>query len=177
MGDKHSIPGLFIFDNFFNQSGYYCYTFSSKSKLRQKELAKNINIIGVSRSLIITIIIMALKVILGAEYWVAKSMFGINLASGSVVDNFTFAAILFVLLLFVYSLSTFISLVAVNKGWEYFLSVIFILLGSCFFIFKSLVLLFLFGRGLATLLVISVILTFMINLINYKFINNFEYKS
>lgn len=84
--------------------------------------------------------------------------------------------VLFILLNFFYSLATLVSLLGVKYGWEYVLTAVFIILGTCFLSFRPVVLLFIFGWQLNRFLFLFLILTALFSLINYRYVVDFEYK-
>jgi len=146
---------------------------------RRKSLAKNVMFNGLTRSLFITLIIIFINAIVFAPEIGLDSVTGIigfNISSNNPVILLTIAVIFCMLLYFIYSLTTFISLLGVKYGWEYVLTAVFIILGTCFLLFRPIVLLFIFGRQLNLFIFLVLILTAIFSLINYRSIVDFEYK-
>lgn len=143
----------------------------------KKLLAKTITIKGLSRSGFITLIFLIIKLfVFKTEYMLFKTIFGINILSLEIIDILMILSIFFLLAYFTYSIFVFFCLTGLNFGWQYVLTSIFILIGSCFFLFKQIVLLVSFGVGVNMFILTLILLNVILSLSNYKFIKNFEYK-
>ncbi len=144
-----------------------------------KLLARNIITTGSTRSLIITLLIVLIKVmVFNTGYGLSSiiSIFGINLNSSNIIDLLITAGILYILLYFIYSLITLISLLGVSYGWEYVIIAASIILGTCALLFKFIVLLVVFGWQLSSFILLLLIMITIFNVSNYRMIVNFEYK-
>lgn len=146
---------------------------------RRQALAKNVLFNGLTRSLLITLIVIFIHLLISASPIGADSgagIIGFNISSNGPAILLPAAVVLFILLNFIYSLATLVSLLGVKYGWEYVLTAVFIILGTCFLSFRPVVLLFIFGRQLNRFLFLFLILTALFSLINYRSVVDFEYK-
>lgn len=145
-----------------------------------KLLAQNIIFTGLIRSIFITLLVLLVKSVVYGSWFatgpLAMSIFGVSLAANNIRSLLLLAVLIYLALNFIYSLVTLISLLGVRYGWEYVLSVIFIVLGSFFLAFKAIVLFFVFGWQLGIFTFLLFILNVVLSLLNYRLIKNFEYK-
>ena len=144
----------------------------------KKNLARKIIFNGFVRSFVMSLIIVAVKlIIVSSDLWLTTSIFGINITSGNIGTTVLLAGIFYLLLISVYSFLTFISLLGVKFGWEYVVTTAFIILGLCFLLVKSLVLLVVFGWQINVFIIGLLFIIAVFNFINYKLIKSFEYKN
>lgn len=143
----------------------------------KKLLAKNILIQGISRSAIVTLIFMLIKFfIFEPEYLLFENIFAINMLSIDIIDILAITVIFFLSAYFTYSVFVFFCLTGLTYGWQYVLASIFLLTGSCFFLFKQIVLLVAFGVGINIFMIIVLLTNFILSISNYKYIKNLEYR-
>jgi len=140
-------------------------------------LGRKIIIKGINRGFIISLVSILIKVLLNMMgIYSVSSIIGISFSSNSIADVVLFALSIFLIVSIIYSFITFISLVGMKFGWEYVLTIIFIFLGTGFFLVRSIVLLFVFGWRLDMFIFLLIFFHTGFSVINYKLIKDFEYK-
>ena len=143
----------------------------------RSRLAKSITVNGLKRVSFVTVFFFLIKIILNkAAYYSMPIILGMDLSTGSLIEDLLLALIVFLVLSLAYSFIIFLGLVGGKYGWEYLLGIIFIALGTVFFLIRSLILLFAFGWRSSVWLLLLIVLFAGLSILNYRLIRNYEYK-
>ncbi len=144
----------------------------------RKHLGKTLIISGLKRTIIITFIFLILKLFIINQFMADSStLFFIRIfLSSNLIDTFSITGIYFLIGYFIFNYFAYLCLTGLTVGWQYVLSSILVLLGTCFLLFKQITLLFVFGSGFNIFIIILIILNIILNIVNYKYIKTFEYK-
>lgn len=144
----------------------------------RKYLGKTLIISGLKRNIIITFIFLILKLFIINQFMADSStLFFIRVfLSSNLIDTFSITGIYFLIGYFIFNYFAYLCLTGLTVGWQYVLSSILVLLGTCFLLFKQITLLFVFGLGFNIFIIILIILNIILNIVNYKYIKTFEYK-